>query len=502
MMQIGDAWFRAWLDTMSYKLNEYVEPIIRCVDEENPRFLVIYGGERSGKSFNSVAIAGKKLRPNKYPEERMYWIVGPDYLSTRAEFEYLYNAYNKLGLITKVSMPESPTSRWSMELSTNERWETRTSADIRKLASFSIWGALIVEANSQSPDVWLKIRGRLAEKRGWCIISGTYENTSEWFVDLYEKWSTPNREGGRSFSLPTWANAESFPGGEANEEIQELKASMPEEWFNERYAGIPSKPSNLVIPEFDWVQHVGDYDLDPALPVELAIDPAKHTYAIAFVQKRSDSAVVLDAIYKHGWIAQKIIPLAMRHPLWPYVKLGTGYHGAIDVAGFAEPGTISQAELWRTMAGVELYGQKYPEQETIYAVRYALAMGRLKFANLGNESSNGLAIEPLAEFRLWRNRPITDLGPVGQPIDKNNDFIKALGYWWLWRFGQTERRPRGGLRRARGGGLNEAGRHSGDDRGTGSSTNFLQQQRDRFRKRVSLTTLEQGRGRRSALTRA
>ena len=484
MVQITDPWFRVWLETMGYEINAYVAPMVAEMEKNNPRFIVIYGGERSGKSYNAVALAGKKLPPNKYQEQRLYWIIGPDYVSGRAEFRYLYDTYRALGLVERASMPESPTSRWTMELTTNERWETKTSADVRKLASFTIWGALIVEANSQSAEVWPKIRGRLAEKRGWCIISGTFENTSEWFVDLYDKWSTPNGERASSYSLPTWANSVAFPGGEQDEEIVALRNSTPTEWFEERYAGIPTKPSNLVVPEFEYAKHASDqWELDPAFPVELAIDPAKHTYAVAFVQKLGDRALVLDAIYKHGWIAQSIIPLAMKHPLWPYVKLNTGWAGAIDIAGFAEPGTISQAELWRTMAGIELYAKKYPEMETINAVRYALADNRLRFRNLGNESYNGLALEPLAEFRLWRKRTITDAGEVGQPIDRNNDFIKALGYWWLWRFGQAPKPPRGALGRTRENPVPTRG-HSGDDPGTGSRKTPIQKQRRALRSRL------------------
>jgi hypothetical protein len=487
MVQVQDVWFKAWLDAMGYQMNPYVEQIIATLENQNPRFMLIYGGERSGKSFNTVAALGKKLKPNAYPEQRSYWIVGPDYASTRAEFDYIYIVYKKLGLVEKVSMPESPNQRWTMDLKTNERWETKTSHDVRRLASFTIYGALIVEANRQEPDVWPKIRGRLAEKRGWALISGTYENTSEWFVDLYEKWSVPNREGAFSFSLPTWANTVAFPGGENDEEIIALRESTPKEWFEERYGGIPTKPSNLVIPEFEYVKHVGLYELDPTLPVELAIDPAKHTYAIVFVQKRDGGAVVLDAVYKHGWIAQQIIPEARRNSLWPYVKMNDGYHGAIDIAGFQEPGNISQAELWRDMAGITLYAQRYPEMETINAVRYALAENRLRFNNLGNESYNGIAIEPLAEFRLWRKRGITDSGIIGQPIDRNNDFIKALGYWWLYRFGQVDKRPRGPLTREH---ASTVGRHQRDNSGARDRQTLVQERRRRFRESMAARLLD------------
>lgn len=440
--QVRDPWFQGWLAIMGYEQNKYNDPILEKVDREDPRFVCLYGGERSGKSYTSVAIVGKKLSVNKWPERRNYWIIGPDYMQSRAEFEYLHNIYSSLGLVVKSSMPESPTSRWSMTLSTNERWETRSSADVRKLASFSIHGAMIVEANQQEPAVWLKIRGRLMEKRGWCVLSGTYENTSEWFIDIYYKWLTQNKEGGCSFSLPTWANTKAFPLGEDDPEFLSARESMPAEWYNERYAGVPSKPSNLVIPEFDWATHVPDEPLElmPDVPVELAIDPGKKVYCVIFLQKIGrDRIHVLDCIYKRNWIAQTVIPEVMAHPLWKYVKLASAPHGVIDIAGFAEPGTISQAKIWRDMAGISLVGKKYSEDIEISTLRHVLASNMVYFNNLGNESLNGEALQPLAEFRLWRWRDeVASMSEASSPIDRNNHFTKALVYWILWRIGAVQ----------------------------------------------------------------
>ncbi len=450
MLRTDDAWTKVWLGALGYKLNEYNSEIINYISEHKTRFVCIYGGERSGKSFNTVAgIFGYVVPPvEPYEKQKLYWIIGPDFLQCRAEFTYLFQIYTNLGLVTRYSMPEAATIRWYMELATGERWETRSSSDIAKLASFSIHGAMIVEANQHHPTVWPKVRGRLAENRGWCIISGTYENVSEWFVDLWNRWKAPNRDGGVSFSLPTWANTVAFPGGYDDPEIQSLRESFSDTWFNERYAGIPAKPSNLVIPEFEYGHHVGAFEPVDGIPVELFIDPGKKVYAIGFIQKLGRETIVLDAIYKRGWIAQRVIPEAMRHPLFTRVMENTGWHGAIDVAGFAEPGTVSQTELWAEIAGVRLYGKRYPEIETINVVREHLASDLIRFNNMGNESFNGQALEPLAEFRLWK---WPEDGGVrsdnASPIDQNNHFIKALGYYLLYKFGQNKRSGNTGKRK-------------------------------------------------------
>lgn len=495
MLRTEDAWTKLWLEAHGFVVNQYNAEIINYVAENHPRFICIYGGERSGKSFNTVAVLFDKLRPpaQPYEKQRVYWIIGPDYLQARAEFSYLYNLYSNLGLVTRYSMPESSTTRWYMELATNERWETRSSGDVSKLASFSIHGAFIVEANQHHHTVWPKVRGRLAENRGWCVISGTYENVSEWFVDLWNKWKAPNRDGGISFSLPTWANTVAFPGGYDDPEIQSLKAGFPESWFNERYAGIPAKPSNLVIPEFDYGDHVGLFQPVDGVPVELFIDPGKKVYAVGFIQKLGERAVILDCVYKRGWIAQRVIPEVMRHPLFPRVMENTGWHGAIDIAGFAEPGTISQAELWHTIAGVNLYAAKYPEIESINVVREHLASDLLRFNNMGNESLNGQALEPLAEFRLWK---WPDDGGMrsdnASPIDQNDHFIKALAYWLLYRYGNTKRQQRkqGYRQRAGKGWTSDRSRTSqGTDRRLRTGETAIQAARRRVGKSLRTQTL-------------
>lgn len=494
MLRTDDTWTKLWLEALGYQINVYNAEILNYVVEHKPRFICIYGGERSGKSFNTVASLFNfvPIPDDPHEKQRVYWIVGPDFNQCRAEFSYLFNLYKGLGLVTRYSMPEATTVRWYMELVTNERWETRSSSDVTKLASFSIHGAMVVEANQHSPLVWPKIRGRLAENRGWCILSGTYENCSEWFVDLWNKWKVPNRDGGVSFSLPTWANTVAFPGGYNDPEIQSLRSSFSETWFNERYAGIPAKPSNLVIPELDYEKHVGLVEPIDGEPVELFIDPGKKVYAVGFVQKVGRTARVLDCVYKRGWIAQKVIPEVMRHPLFQRVRENSGYHGAIDIAGFSEPGTVSQAELWYTLAGVNLYGAYYREVDSINAIRAALADDAIRFNNMGNESINGQATEPLAEFRLWR---WPDDGGVrsdnASPIDQNNHFIKALAYWWLYRFGVDRRsdnkKPR--KQRAGKGWKHGSGTDQADDRRLRAGETAIQIARRRVVSRLGTQVL-------------
>jgi hypothetical protein len=104
---------------------------------------------------------------------------------------------------------------------------------------------------------------------------------------------------------------------------------MPEELFAERVGAVPYKPQGLVFKRFG-PEHIGAFPYNPDWPIELAVDPGQHTYAIEVVQWSGEIVRVIDEIYVHDTIAQDIIPLAMARPWWPHIKQNAG---VIDNAG-------------------------------------------------------------------------------------------------------------------------------------------------------------------------
>lgn len=415
------------------------------------RFALICGGERAGKSFTSVALALARMGPvldeDGDVEERLYWIVGPDYAQARAEFEYIHRALTKGGLVVSESMPETKTQPWVMVTSYGARIETRTSSDVSKLASFSVHGVLMVEAAQQTYETWLKLRGRVSETRGWVILSGTLEKGLPWYASLLRKWKGDNAEGGKSFSLPTWSNTAIYPGGRDDPEIVALEKTYPPDLFMERFGAEPRAQHGLVIPEFNYTTHVKQLTLQPG-PVSLAIDPATHTYAVLFVQRVGNFAHVLDSVYMHNAVAQDVIPRCMESVYWKYVDRRNG--NVIDIAGTQRHANRSQVEIWQDAVGVSLNSKWIPLQTTIDTVRFRL--GRTNALNeplvyfnaaLPNPEPlpDGRAAHFLNEFELWRwpeRKP--DQSVPKTPIDRANDGIKALGYWLVHTFGPVEER--------------------------------------------------------------
>ena len=201
-------------------------------------------------------------------------LIGPDYEQARPEFENVTRWLMDLGGLQEKNWSFPKEGKCSALTETGCLIETKTSEDVRKIAGRAPGLAIMTEAAQQTYDIFLKIRGRVAEKRGLLLMTGTLEEGSQWYADLYNQFQVPNEYGGRSYSVPSWANIGVYPGGENDPEMRSLKAIMPESLFLERHAAIPRKPSLVVHPEFDHLHHVSDqFEYNPYLPVVLAIDP-------------------------------------------------------------------------------------------------------------------------------------------------------------------------------------------------------------------------------------
>lgn len=409
-------------------------------------FLLLCGGEGAGKSLTS---AGSALPCMGAPGE--YWVVGPDYLQARPEFLYMYEAIKRLDLLDgEPSMPQSPNSAWSMKTKWGAEIRTRTSSDITKLASFKVKGSIMAEANQQVYEAWLKLLGRSMRNEGepgFVVLSGTLEQGLPWYEDLLERWKGPNPLGARSFSLPSWSNRILYPLGRNDPKMKMLESETPEDLFMERYGAVPRTTWNAVLPEFDMKTHVKPLKPVENVPVELAVDPAKHTYVVLFVQTIGQVTHVLDRVYAKKKIVHDVIPLVKENPLFALVDRRNA--GAIDFAGNQEAGNKSQVQLWQEMAGCSFAFRYIPLETTIDILRYRLGSnnsisGPLVYfdSKMTNQRGpDGSAYDVLAEPKLWKWR---ERGPnqntLRKPVDAHNDAMKALAYYCVHKFGLTETR--------------------------------------------------------------
>lgn len=413
------------------------------------RLVMVTGGVRAGKS----QFLAMELLRYVFKRDGLIWLVGPDYWQARQEFDYMYAPLKAMDFIEKESIPEKGartfTTLWGC------RVETKSAQDLATVASAAPHVLAGVEMGQQSYASFEKLQERALQHRARIFMTGTLEDAQPWYADLWERWQGDNPEGGKSFSLPSWSNGRWFPNGREDAAIKELEAGISPEVFLQRVAAIPYKPSGLVFKLYDRSRHVKTLDYDSALPIELAIDPAQHTYAVLAVQWRVIPGLftanakghripltevrVIDEVYEHDTTAYDVIPLVQSRPWFKFVR-----GGVIDVAGKQQHANKSQVQIWREETGLNLRSRKVFITEGIEVVRNRLRVHpdakqpllyfdyRLRSDRDVQGRANGL----LAEFGLYKWPQWTEgMSSAARPIDANNDACKALGYWLYDKFG-------------------------------------------------------------------
>lgn len=430
------------------------------VHSDDSRIKLLSGGVRAGKSMVMAMEAARHI----VVEDGLCWIIGPTYELANPEFMYLYRGVQALGYIQ--GKPSIPTrgprqfvTRWGYKV------ETKTADELERIAGEAPDLLLLTEINQSPPDILPKAYERGLEQRATILGGGTLERSKIWFQKALERFQGPNEVNAKSFYLPSWTNPKNFPGGREDPAILDLEKLLGPELFLERCAAIPAKPSGLVHRAFDHKKHVKRLDFDPDLPVEIAIDPGQHTYAVEVIQWKTIPGLfmedfrtgilmplleirVIDEIYRHDMIAQDIIPIVKSRPWFKYVTGGT-----IDVAGRQHHANTSQIEIWYRETGLSLRSQKIDIDDGINVMNLRLRNYpdhgkpliyfdyRLSSDVLPNGKAQGIVAEMgLYKWPEWKE----GTGEKRRPIDSNNDGCKAVSYWLYDRTGPVEARPQAG----------------------------------------------------------
>lgn len=463
-------WLRIWWAEAKYTPTEGYFPIndldgeLRTVSRgqaeihECPnRLIMVTGGVRAGKS---QWLAMEMLK-EVFVRDGLIWLVAPDYEQAKAEFDYMFAPLKVHDMLLRQSVPE----RGSRQFTTTWgcRVQTKSSQDLTTLASFAPHALAGLEMGQQPHDAFDKLQERALEHGARVIMTGTLEDAQPWYADLWDKWQATNEEGGKSFSLPSWSNTVKFPGGRDDPKIKALEAGITPELFLQRVAAVPYKPSGLVFKLFDRKLHVPEGGLvyDPELPIEIAIDPAQHTYAVLAIQWKPIPGMfttnnrgqkvpltevrVIDEVYEHDTTAYDVIPLVQNKPWFKHVT-----SGVIDQAGKQRHANKSQVQIWREETGVILRSKYVSIPEGIEVVRHRMRVHpdakqplilfdyRLRTDRDHGGRANGTIAEMgLYRWPDWREGMATPT----RPIDANNDGCKALGYWCFDRFGSAIERP-------------------------------------------------------------
>lgn len=392
---------------------------------DDTRIRLVSGGERAGKSFAAAIDLFSRL-----PWGKEFWIVGPDYVQPRAEFDYILSFLQQVGAVhsdADVSIPREGSC--TLRTKSGQFICTKTAADVRKLASRSVSGILIAEAAQCEFAVLTKAIGRVSQERGWILLCGTLEGSLNWFAQLRDEWALGISSDieGKSFVLPTWSNLAIFPGGYDDPEIQNLKKlyGRTPGLFEERCAGITSTPLGAIFRDFRFTTHVSEgVKFNKKLPVYLGIDPGAggpSPYVVAACQfypsegEMKEACHVVDAVYMVGADFDAAHREVATRP-WYANIIG----GSIDVEA------PDERKRWARV-GINLSSKKVP-----------IIQGERRLQSFLSEPTHILfgqdvPDEALLEFSLYRNPSDQSWSDTKRTGPEH--FLKAIWYLLIGRFG-------------------------------------------------------------------
>lgn len=407
------------------------EPILTCRD----RFVLITGGEQSGKSLLASKYLLMRSREVPIDQKGLYWLVSNDYEGTRREFEYLTDDFTALGILDtkKTSARVDP---GQIVLVDGTIIRTKSARDPATLRMEAPDGIIMCEAGAMDFESYHRCSGRVAPKRGWLMIIGTMEASTGWFPALADAWFYGTQKSQRSFRMPSYANLSYYPGGKDDPEFVRLREQNSDEFFAERIEGKPVPPHGAVFGKYFRPDiHIRDIEYDPELPVRLWIDPGYgHAHAIEVVQIVNGVVHVIDEVYEN-LITEDMIRICQNRWWW---RDGMMDPGVVDIAGRQHQAMPSVIETWQSVAGIHLASKKVEINEGVERMKTFLMPNpitnepRILFSPRckGILSEFGAGPNPLTKMMhvySWKTDHSNNI--IGdRPEDRWNDGIKAATY--------------------------------------------------------------------------
>ena len=411
----------------------------------------------------------------------LYWVVGPTYDQAEEEMRHLYRLFTLMEIPCELAEPRHQSWRLTFPHRATVV-ETKTGAEAARIAGRACRMVAVVEAHQMDENVYRAATERVLETGGGVLVNGTFEPTEfDWFRRMAIEWPQMGENApGESYPLPTWDNIVVFPGGREDPGILQYLDDFTPSQFMERLGGEPSMSSDLVFPQARKEYHIQHRfprlkkSFDEERPVVLWSDPGSaHAYAVLAVQMWDNVCWVIDAVYRWGRTVTEILKECASKPWAKNVELHVMDFAARQRRAEG-PAVVEQwakgwldetgnpmwivAEQVPLHAGYERHKKAllngWPEME---ARQHFNADGAI-LGNVTNPNGPRLMFAPEAaaalfgpkvdgkpysgEYFLHRNRK----NAAGQftsddPIDLNNDAIKAINYGlWHW-FGASDKKP-------------------------------------------------------------
>lgn len=436
------------------------------------------GGVRAGKSMVAamklhVDMAWRETISKRYDD--LYWVIGPTYDLAAEEMRHLSRLLGELEIPHSLKTPSN--ASWTLTFPHKAATvETKTSGEASRIAARAPRGIVMAEANQQVFEAFSNSRLRTTQTRGWVFVEGTFENETggQWFRQYAEEW---RKEGamGETYPLPTWDNRVLYPGGREDPEILFNERTNSPIVFLEKFGGEAQRRSDLVMQYAADKVHIAHryprlgVSFDPEQPVYLFGDPGfSHAYAVIAAQIWGNIVWCIDAVYRWGKTVEEIVEECSQKP-WALNVEQCVFDFAARQQRAEGPPVIEQwTKYWRERtgkhvwihadpvplrAGYDIHQRallnSWPEDEAARLFNHDKRLSRvtdptgprLMFAPQAATPLFGGIVDGtvyLGEYNRHRHRKNAAGDTVGQePIDGDNDAIKAISYGLWWRFGAT-----------------------------------------------------------------
>ena len=465
---------------------------------DNWRFKKGDGGIRFGKSYApAVTILLDMLWRTNVSSvyDDLYGVVGSAYKMAEEEMNHLSRLLTQAGITHEFKTPKE--SSWEIRIpSIGWMAHTLTAPDVSRIASKPYRGMVLAEVGQLNEEVLDKAIGRVSERRGWVMGTGTFEKTKGPFSrTLTARWNSP--EGlGVVYVCPSWDNPLVYPGGREDPEILARERTWPREKFLEVYGGEPSMPTDLVLPQARPEYIIKrryppqGTSYNPEQPVFLFSDPGTahatavhavqfdwsdeyrdvyyelHRAGLSFGRLGEDSgniAWVIDTVYRWNRETIQIINEVVNRP-WATNVAALVIDFAARQRNPNGPPVVEQwAKFWREKMrrSLPIYADRVPLEDGYDVHRTALRNAWPEEAAQAAWNSDGalrsvidpaglrLQIDPrcravffggvvdgtewAGEYLLHKNQRNSSGSIISDvPRDENNDAIKAMNYGLYW----------------------------------------------------------------------
>ena len=442
------------------------------------RSIIVTGGIQAGKS----TINSKKLLKEFVPDLRralekanktgassasvlplIYWLVGADYDATEREFRYIESDFQALGILRRTVGKFYPGTLDIMGGSgirtVVAQIKTKSAKDYQTLRKEAPSGIIGCEASQLDLFAFERLIERMAPAQAWMMLSGTMERGHGWYKQLAQEWGIAGPDKAW-FQLKSSGNTYSYPGGEENPELIREREEMPASLYEERFEGIPQKPSGIGFPEFQPDLHISAVDYIPGLQVQIWEDPgygSDSAHVILAVQIVEDQIRVIDEIYVNQLTTDTIIYDILRQKQWykdvevrvPDPHYSSQHHGGESVN-----------EIWRKIEPhIRIAPNRRerinPRLERIRSMLLPTVTGAPKVVIHpqchGILSEVGLCVNPIDKREHIYSYKIGPNGEVlgYEPVDRYNHAWEAFGRGVYWNFGPVGTVGRGKKRKFR-----------------------------------------------------